>query len=303
MSELGRVMEAGEIEPGMYDAVFVSPHLDDVALSCPGALYDHRVAGRRVLVAVAFSHAGAASSKARRLYETRRTEELRAAARARYDVIWGHFIDAPFRDPPHRNFNEIVWGDDHSGGELVDALTTWLAEIVSVTEPGELIGPLGVGRHVDHRLVFRALRRVADKCEADVWHYEDRPYALICQAVTMRLRRLGQCVDVNFEEFWESFIGAPYARNHLLDESQRRRCRRRYAELSSGQDTGQKKTSGWSSRLIGVEDCGSIWNVVAAHDSQIEAFVGDLNTFRRQCLRRARRLAPGESYVERQWRT
>lgn len=300
MDESARIVEMGQLEARRYDTVFVSPHLDDVALSCPGALYAHRQKGERVLVAVVFSHVGAAGSTARRVYETRRAEERCAATRGGYDLLWGQWTDAPFRDPPHRDFNAIVWDDGPDDDAIVEALTRWLSDIVSRTRPKQVVGPLGVGRHIDHRLAYRALRHIDDRDSVTLWHYEDRPYALVDQAVQLRLGELGRSVDVQFRPFWDSFSRATYVRNHLCGQA-RTRCRTRYAELCVRHMGRKKRSTEWSSRLIAVDDCDSIWNVVAAHTSQIEAFVGDLKTFRSQCLEYARRIEPEAGYLERQW--
>jgi LmbE family N-acetylglucosaminyl deacetylase len=304
MSDPSPVADADQLEPGDYDAIFVSPHLDDVALSCAGAVQRHRADGRRVLTAVAFSHAGPdAEADERDHYAARRAEERRAAVEAGYDVLWGGFVDAPFRDPPHRSFNAIVWGVGACDDEIVGQLTEWLGELVGAARPDQLVGPLGVGRHIDHRLVFEATRRLAHRFdELDVWHYEDRPYALVDQAVDMRLLELCAGAHVDFDAFWESFVDAPYVQRHL-DAEQRRDCRKRFAALydeqARGGDTSNKEAT---SRLIAAPDGDSIWRTVAHYDSQIEAFIGSIESYRRACRRYARRIQPDAVYLERQWR-
>ncbi len=303
MDDLSPVVSLDGLQAGDFDVVLVSPHLDDAALSCPGALFRHRDAGRTVLTVVPFSHAGddAALEDAQH-YALRRDEERRAALRAGYDVLWGGFVDAPFRDPPHRTFNEIVWGQGDA--ELARRLISWLEEVVDAVEPTQLLAPLGVGRHIDHRLVHTATRNLERRWrDLEVWYYEDRPYALIRHAVEGRLLELGVETELCFEEFWSSFTEATYVVQHLRSQEERRICRRRFAELysSPGRDAVERKVE-VSFRLIKAGDCDSIWSVIAEHESQIESFLGSVAAFQRVCQRYARRIEPDARYLERQWR-
>lgn len=309
MTESSPIVEAQDLRPGDYDVVLVSPHLDDVALSCPGALYRHRESRQSVLTVVPFSHAGTgADTEMSRDYATRRDEERRAAIQGGYDVLWGRFLDAPFRDPPARTFNDIVWGEGDD--ELLRRVSRWLQDLISTVAPRLLLAPLGIGRHIDHRIVFSAIQCLSDEefrateQKLEIWHYEDRPYALVRHAAYLRLLELGIYRDVSFEQFWSSFVETPYVKRHLTCAKERRHCRRRYVELhraKGGHEETQNPRKA-TSRLIKAPDCDSIWSVMAEHESQIEAFVGSIKSFRRSCRRYTRGIDPDAPYLERQWR-
>ena len=303
MAESSPVVGVENLEPGVYDTVFVSPHLDDVAFSCPGALHSLRKSGRKVLVIVVFSHAGD-DAEAERIYEYRRAEECRAAMRGGYDLVWGHFVDAPFRPWPHRNFMEIIWGESPKDEEIVNTIKEWLRKVIGHVRPRQVVGPLGVGRHIDHRLSYRALRQISNgQGELDLWYYEERPYALIDGAVAMRLAEMGYKAEVRLEEFWRLYSKAAYVVNHLVSRQDRDRCRQNFAELHrKGQAARNDVTPGATARLIETEDCASIWKIVEAHRSQVEAFLGDMDRFRRECGDYTRCIKSDAKYAERQWR-
>lgn len=160
-------------DAGAYDALFVSPHLDDAALSCAGRIG----ASGRVLVVTLFTSGDG--------YEARIAEDDAAMRLLGADALHLGLRDAPWRSQAYREARGILlgWdpGDDDTMQRVVDALRQ-LRERTGAA----LIGPLGVGEHVDHRIAHAASREVGART-----FYEDRPYALAEGAVASRLFALG----------------------------------------------------------------------------------------------------------------
>ena len=91
---------------------------------------------------------------------------------------------------------------------LVEELSVWLAQIVP---PGaNLVCPLTLGGHVDHRLV----RRAVEKLGRDLWYYADYPYVVREGAqlddLTANLRSVLFQVSKEGRRAWEQAV-ATYA--------------------------------------------------------------------------------------------
>lgn len=313
---------------GAYDQVYFSPHPDDVAFSCPAALLSARRHGRRVLVVTVFTEASDRPSgpeggeadpphlEVTSLYELRRSEELEAARRAGYQPFLAGLVDAPFRPPPERclDFMDIVWArlEDHAATRA--EVCALMEAVLDQTHPREVMVPLGIGRHIDHRLVFDAYRHLSRhrgrwdrrdlgsptaQEEVQFWCYEDRPYALVDQATKMRLRELGFPVRLDPHRFFAAFWSTHYVHTLLTDPRARPPCGARYLESIQGPVLAQHPPN---SRVISADDLDALWDVVSAHASQLMDFVGDRQQFEWTGRVEARRRRSGSRYAERQWR-
>ncbi|MER3484752.1 MAG: hypothetical protein C4345_00995, partial [Chloroflexota bacterium] len=80
--------------------------------------------------------------------------------------------------------------DEH---DLPERIVAAIGERVNISSSGKVrwYAPLGIGGHVDHRLAFRSGAYLA-ATGADVWLYEDLPYALRPGAIE---RRLSEAAD------------------------------------------------------------------------------------------------------------
>jgi len=174
-----------------YDTVYLSPHLDDAILSCGGQIARAARSGRRQLIATAFaggvaeeepgspppSPASDAPGPARGLVAERRQEDQRAARSLGADVLHGPFPDAfSARDPAtgQRLYPTIpaLRGAMHPAHRAqLPGVTRWLDELPTYRV---LVAPLGLGRHVDHRLLRLAAERHAGR---SLLYFEDFPYA------------------------------------------------------------------------------------------------------------------------------
>jgi LmbE family N-acetylglucosaminyl deacetylase len=154
------------------DSLYVSPHADDVALSCPARLLADAARGRRVAVVTLFGEAGSASGP-----WTQVTLGLPEASR---------------RTPGYPTFRDLTEArhadDDPWLAQAVEALS----DLAHQTRASQVYVPLGVGSHIDHRLAHEAaLRSFRSGDGRDVFLYEERPEAFVRGAVRARLGEVG----------------------------------------------------------------------------------------------------------------
>lgn len=179
--------------------VFVSPHSDDVALSCGGTVAIAARDGSPAIVTLFAGQPAADVSDFARFQHERwkldaatvagqRRAEDEAAAIALGDSVtqeWLDHLDAIYRSPEYSSDEALFGKLLERDLPLVDALVTQLAAL----DAGEYVVPLAAGNHVDHQLAFRAGRRLAGR-GASVWAYADVPYVIgTARAVTDRLSR------------------------------------------------------------------------------------------------------------------
>jgi LmbE family N-acetylglucosaminyl deacetylase len=173
----------------IYDAIYLSPHLDDVALSCGGQIWQRTTAGQRILVVTLMAGdppEGAVSSFAQLLHArwelavdavaARRAEDIAACQIMGADWLHGPLPDCIYRHDSHSGeplYPDVtaIFAEVHSADEAVSlALTGWLEALPPARE---WVVPLTVGHHVDHQLTRRAAAAAAN---CPVYYYEDYPY-------------------------------------------------------------------------------------------------------------------------------
>lgn len=172
------------------DALYLSPHLDDAALSCGGAIARRAGRGERVLVLTVFAGdepaeppSPFAANLARwwslapgTVMRARRAEDRAACEVLGADVEHWTELEAPYRRDvdgrlPYTTLGSLFRTVDPADESRIAALG---ARFAALPAAREVIVPLGVGGHVDHQIV----RRAATACwGADLAHYEEFPYA------------------------------------------------------------------------------------------------------------------------------
>lgn len=178
-----------------YDHLYLSPHFDDVALSCGGQVFGHTAAGQSVLVVTMTAaepspelHSDIVQSLHDRwanslggeppaaIVAQRRAEDEAAFAVLRADVLHLPFLDCIYRCSPESD--ELLYpgpmdmfGARHPADE-VDA--TLAGALAALPVAGRVYLPLGVGGHVDHLIA----RSVGETTFAPVFYYEDYPYTM-----------------------------------------------------------------------------------------------------------------------------
>lgn len=170
--------------------VYLAPHLDDVAFSCGGLVWEQVRRGHKVAVwTICAGHPppGPLSAFAQSLHERwgvgkeavrqRRSEDVRACQRMR--AAWRHFPipDCIYRKSPESGqgfytSEEELFGEIHPQERgLVERVSQMLER--QLPDGARVVCPLGLGGHVDHRLA----RAAAEAMGRALWYYADYPYA------------------------------------------------------------------------------------------------------------------------------
>lgn len=188
----------------VYTHVYLSPHLDDAALSCGGAIAAQLAAGERVLVVTISTAspppAGPFSALAQELHANwglaadqavaaRLVEEHEAMRRLGVDYYWLGRLDAIYRYPEAYNTREALFSAPAPNDPLFIDLHTFFGALRERVPSATFYAPLGVGSHVDH-LLTHAASRIA--LGAAVRLYEDLPYATAPGALDARMRQLNE---------------------------------------------------------------------------------------------------------------
>ncbi len=171
----------------MPTALFLSPHLDDVAFSCGGTLAKLAAAGWDCVLATAFTRsvpnpagfaltcqtakglpAGVDYLAVRRAEDAEFAQVVGAA-----EVLWLDFPEAP-----HRGYDSAaeLFGGVKPGDDIADALAGRVRELWRQCRPALTFAPQGLGRHADHLQLVAAVAN-ALPADAPTW-YRDTPYAL-----------------------------------------------------------------------------------------------------------------------------
>jgi LmbE family N-acetylglucosaminyl deacetylase len=178
-----------------YDAIYLSPHLDDVALSCGGQIYQRTAAGERVLI-VSITAGDpphdAVSSYAQSLHDrwalvsdavaARRAEDIAACRILGADWLHWDLPDCIYRFHPETGApfyvsDPDIFGAVHAAEQPIVAQLR--DQIAALPAHGLLVAPLTIGNHVDHTLTRLAAEATADPT---LWYYEDYPYAQQAEA-------------------------------------------------------------------------------------------------------------------------
>jgi LmbE family N-acetylglucosaminyl deacetylase len=190
--------------------LFISPHYDDIALSCGGTAAVVSEAGKDAVIALLFGdhpdpdqsmtpfaiqmHADWGMS-ADQVIAGRRDEE---AASARILGLRDVFL--PFRDAIYRGDNYL--SDDDLFGtpkgtdvELPEQIVLALEAAGFQAEATRVYAPVASGFHVDHQLAFLSAV-LLHEMGWDVWFYEDLPYSLLPGRVVDRVARAGVKLEV-----------------------------------------------------------------------------------------------------------
>lgn len=283
----------------MTVALFLSPHLDDAVLSCAGRIQRHVARGEHVVLLTVFSHADPHDAAG---WAARRREDQAAAARLGAEPRWLGMPDAPFRDPAYAGFDFDVLGGPHAPGDAAwrERLAARLREEVEGLRPAAVYAPLGVGDHVDHRLVFEAAAGLhpALRC------YEDHPYALVPHAVRRRLDALGLTTDAlapppSATTYLEALAAAPYVQRYLPPGPARQRC---FARLRTWPSPPRRNAV--HAELEPLDDASAALAEQATWDyeSQAPGLFGTREGYRALVRAHAERLGTTAPRAERYWR-
>jgi LmbE family N-acetylglucosaminyl deacetylase len=184
------IQTASAIMPTNYSTIYLSPHLDDAALSCGAQIFQRIAAGERILIITVMAGSPAWAEQSAyidSLHERwqlagdaaaeRRAEDIAACAILGADSLHLPIPDCIYRTDPANGASfytsdDDIFGDIHPAeAGLVDEIARMLRDLPVA---GQVVAPLGVGHHVDHLLVRAAAEQV---WPAGLAYYEDYPYA------------------------------------------------------------------------------------------------------------------------------
>ena len=171
--------------------IYLSPHFDDVAFSCGGLVWEQVKSGDEVsiwTICAGEPPPGPISLYAQSLHKRWGTSREAVTVRRAEDWLSNRRMGATSRnfsipDAIYRRssvdgtpmytsdlelFSELRLDEIH----LVETLTNEL--IQPLPQVCELVCPLALGSHVDHRLV----RTAAEKLGKRMWYYADFPYSV-----------------------------------------------------------------------------------------------------------------------------
>lgn len=185
---------------GAYAHVYLSPHLDDAALSCGGMIAEQAARGERPLVVTFCTAApppeGPFSELALEFHRewglapeqvvaARLREEQAALTLLGADGLWAGMLDAIYRHPAAYHGRDTLFGTPATDDPLLPAARAYLAALRERLPAATFYAPLGVGSHVDHLLTHEA----ADGLDP-IAYYEDFPYVARPGALERRLAQL-----------------------------------------------------------------------------------------------------------------
>jgi len=169
--------------------VYLSPHFDDVVLSCGGLVWEQVQAGNRVsiwTVCAGEPPVGELSPFAQELHARwqagldapawRKMEDLNSCCRLGADSRHLSFLDCIYRQQPLSGQflyaseaalnGPLQPGDDQTVAALREELEQ------SIQASMNIVCPLAIGDHVDHQLTRSALEGM----DCPLWYYADYPY-------------------------------------------------------------------------------------------------------------------------------
>ncbi len=192
-----KIMKAASAE--RKTVLFISPHLDDVALSCSKSISALRRQGFEVFVVTLFS----TSDNPKRIgsrpwekvsYEERKREDVKACESLGAKALHLDFLDAPYRLRKFSKFNSLFLSSTKNYPQLIKDLASRIITLIDEHQPIKIFAPLGIGWHIDHLLTFEAvysLKSNAKFNQVEFYFYEDRPYTFVPGALTLRFTELG----------------------------------------------------------------------------------------------------------------
>jgi LmbE family N-acetylglucosaminyl deacetylase len=291
----------------MRKVLFISPHLDDAVFSCAARILRESEAGAKVIVATVFSHVRPRSTGHGK-YASRRAEDRQGLRLLGAKPLWLGLFDAPSRNPFYNSFRQIVLETAPGDWDQALVVRAKIDRLLDELTPDALYLPLGVGSHIDHRLVFEAGMALAACCPR--YYYEDLPYALVRHSVHLRFQEIqampfGKDLPSEYmncsEEarqrgFLKSFRAAPYVRRYLPAGEEKKHCEKqlcqKLAVVLKPNLCLERETE-----IANAMDQNRILSALYAYRSQARPFLGS----RKQLLEAAKKHARSSGFES--WRT
>lgn len=206
--------------------IYLSPHLDDVALSCGGLVWEQTHSGLSAsiwTICAGDPPDRPLSAFAQELHSRWATGPQASHLRRQEDIRSCGMLSAGYRHFPIPDCiyryhpaggdalyptRQAIFGALHPAeDELVEQLS---AELEHLLPPeSSLVCPLTLGGHVDHQLT----RRAAERLKIPVWYYADYPYAQEAESELANLELAGwerslYAISPDALKAWEAAVAA-----------------------------------------------------------------------------------------------
>ena len=171
--------------------IYLSPHFDDVVLSCGGLIWEQIQGGQPVEIWTVCAGMPRPdeplSDFVHQLHARWETGPEAVVVRRREDDAAGKVLGARMRywDLPDCIYRRLPDGSFLVNGEddlwqpahpdesgVIERMRAWMME--GLDEHSKIVSPMTLGNHVDHRLV----RAAVEGLNRSVWYYADFPYVL-----------------------------------------------------------------------------------------------------------------------------
>ena len=170
----------------MPTALALSPHLDDAVFSCGGLLAQLGDLGWRVVMATAFTASvlpATGFALACQLDKGLAPDVDYMALRRAEDQAAAHLLGITelrwlsLEEAPHRGYESApaLFAGVRDGDDVWRILAERITALVDETQPALVLAPQGIGLHVDHLQMLRALDALPPLPLA---YYRDTPYVI-----------------------------------------------------------------------------------------------------------------------------
>jgi LmbE family N-acetylglucosaminyl deacetylase len=188
-----------------YDHIYLSPHLDDAALSCGGSIARFVADGQSVLVVNICAGSPPADSVFSRFAQQlhrqwalppaeavrlRIHEDVEALETLGADCYLLDRLDAIYRMPDAYVDDATLFGTVAPDDPLADSLRAQVSALAERFPTAIFYAPLGIGQHVDHQATHAAVAAFV-RSGLSLAFYEDFPYVAVSGALERRLAQIG----------------------------------------------------------------------------------------------------------------
>jgi LmbE family N-acetylglucosaminyl deacetylase len=187
-------------------SLFLSPHFDDVALSCGGVVaLAARSGSAQVVTVFAGQPSGELNAFARFQHarwgadadavDYRRAEDVAAMRALGATATWLEFRDAIYRGDLYLSDDDLFGSVKADDADTASSVKASLVALLDALRPAAVYTPVGIGGHVDHRLT-RDAALACERGDCALYLYEDFPYAAAEGAVERWVAELPMSVTV-----------------------------------------------------------------------------------------------------------
>jgi LmbE family N-acetylglucosaminyl deacetylase len=289
--------------------LFLSPHLDDVVLSCALRIIKERREGADIQVATIFTKA-MSILPGLDLYNGRHSEDKKALSIlgiSKYKQL--NFCDAPFRNLYYTSFSRIVL-DRHAKDDFYEKEVAKQIDLLyKEYAPQTIFIPLAIGTHIDHRLTHNIWCSLPP--DVNIIFYEDRPYVLLPHSLNLRLAEIS-AMHPALQTYGNNDVLKDFAdglKKITLYKSVLTRTKERFRYLLWAARNlkleNQEPRVKLEPELIttnSADDLSLIEKAIFAYKSQINMLYKNTNTFEEESAVYNQSLHTSSIYAERYWK-